>query len=165
MATDTCHRGGHPGGHAGYPPYSRVDALVSKVAERAPGRGGVIAAGFGIAVGAAYTLLVHTAPDATPNNCIVRMFTGFDCPGCGGTRSAWYLMHGDIVEAARHHALFVFVAPFLAYMYIAWAANAFGLRLPMLRLSNRVLLGFMGIWLAFSVLRNLPWAPFTLLYI
>ena len=28
--------------------------------------------------------------------CLVKMTTGFDCPGCGGTRAFWYLLHGDV---------------------------------------------------------------------
>ncbi len=51
-------------------------------------------------------------------------------------------------------------------MYVAWAGGAlFGWRLPQLRLSPRVIGGFLAVWLVFSVLRNLPWAPFTTLYV
>ena len=55
--------------------------------------------------------------------CLLKYTTGFICPGCGGTRAAWYLLHGDIPAAARHHALFVFAVPFLLYMYFAWAGR------------------------------------------
>jgi len=34
-----------------------------------------------------------------------------------------------------------------------------------LRLPNTVLAGFLGAWIVFSVARNLPWAPFTWLYV
>ena len=75
------------------------------------------------------------APDAAPT-CLLKLTTGLDCPGCGGTRAAWYLMHGDLAAGARHHIVFVFAVPFLIYLYIAWAAKVvFGKQLPALRIS------------------------------
>ncbi|GAB1693864.1 DUF2752 domain-containing protein [Krasilnikovia sp. M28-CT-15] len=121
---------------------------------------------MGGAVG--YTLAVHpTEVDAgAVPTCLLKYTTGFLCPGCGGTRAAWYLLHGDLPAAARHHALFVFAVPFLLYMYVAWAGRRlFGWRLPQLRLSPTVLGVFIAVWGVFSVLRNLPWAPFTSLYV
>src|SRR5262245_60638093 len=99
--------------------------------------------------------------DALPG-CLVKLTTGLDCPGCGGTRAAWYLLHGNLPAAARHHALFVFAVPFLLYLYVAWGLKtAFGVKIPRLRLSPKVLGWFLGAWALFTVLRNLPWAPFT----
>lgn len=131
----------------------------------------VAPAGVGALIGGgvAYTLLMHpTSAGATDSpTCLVKLLTGFDCPGCGGTRAAWYLLHGDIPAAAHHHAPFVFAVPFLAYLYVSWTVNRLGLpfKLPVLRISNRALVGFLAVWLAFSVLRNLPWAPFTYFFV
>ena len=53
--------------------------------------------------------------------------------------------------------------PFLIYMYVAWAGRtAFGWRLPQLQLSPKVLGLFLAAWGVFTVVRNLPWEPFTL---
>ncbi|WP_306205595.1 DUF2752 domain-containing protein [Actinoplanes sp. RD1] len=115
-----------------------------------------------------YTYATHPAdaePGAAPS-CLLKYVTGFICPGCGGTRAAWYLLHGDLPAAARHHALFVFAVPFLLWMYVAWAGRrVFGWNLPQLTLSPRVLGTFIAVWGVWSVLRNLPWAPFTYLYV
>jgi hypothetical protein len=98
--------------------------------------------------------------------CLVRLTTGFDCPGCGGTRAAWYLMHGDLAGAAQHHILFVFAVPFLVYAYIAWAAGAiFHRRIPQLRLSFRTIGIALAVWAVFTVLRNLPFEPFSWFYV
>jgi hypothetical protein len=98
--------------------------------------------------------------------CIMKLTTGFDCPGCGGTRAFWYVLHGNLPAAARHHAMFLFALPFLVYMYVAWAGRQlFNWRLPMLRLSPVALGWFLAAWGVFSVLRNLPWSPFTWLYV
>ncbi|MBT8224360.1 MAG: DUF2752 domain-containing protein [Dactylosporangium sp.] len=149
-------------------PQGRFASWATRIVERTPRW---VAPLFGtgtIGAAASYTLLVQptTLFASTHSTCIMRILTGFDCPGCGGTRSAWYLLHGDIAEAARHHAPFVFIVPFLLYMYVVWALNtAFGLRLPQLQLSTKSIMIFMAVWGVFSVLRNLPWAPFTALYI
>jgi hypothetical protein len=103
--------------------------------------------------------------DAVPN-CLLKYTTGFVCPGCGGTRAAWYLLHADLPAAARHHMVFVFAVPFLLYLYVAWAGQRlFGWRLPQLRLGPGVLGVFLAVWAVFSVLRNLPWTPFTMFFV
>jgi len=115
-----------------------------------------------------YTLVTHpTQSDAgSPPSCLVKLTTGFDCPGCGGTRAAWYLMHGDMPAASRHHLLFVFAVPFLLYSYIAWAGNkSFGWKLPQLRLGPKAIAWFLAAWGVFTILRNLPFAPFTIFYV
>ncbi|WP_189079368.1 DUF2752 domain-containing protein [Mangrovihabitans endophyticus] len=115
-----------------------------------------------------YTFATHPteAHAGDPPTCLLKYTTGFDCPGCGGTRAAWYLLHGDVPAAARHHILFVFAVPFLLYMYVAWAGRRmFGWNLPQLTLSPRVLGTVIAVWGVWSVLRNLPWAPFTMFYV
>jgi hypothetical protein len=107
----------------------------------------------------------RAAPDAAPT-CLLKLTTGLDCPGCGGTRAFWYLLHGDLPAAARHHIVFVFAVPFLVYLYVAWATKQlFGWRLPQLTVGPTTIGVFLGAWLAFSVLRNLPGAPFTWFYV
>lgn len=155
------------------PPYpvaepDRFTRFVVRLYDRSP-RWAVPLAALGcLAAGAGYALLsdpTRSAPDAIPS-CLLKLTTGLDCPGCGGTRALWYVLHGDLPAASRHHLLFVFALPFLAYLYLAWAGRlAFGWRLPELRLSSTVMGGFLAAWLVFSVLRNLPWAPFTSLYV
>jgi hypothetical protein len=121
---------------------------------------------MGSAIG--YTLATHpTAAGAgDAPSCLLKYTTGFICPGCGGTRAAWYLLHGDVPAAARHHALFVFAVPFLLYMYVAWAGRrVFGWKLPELVIGPKVMVAFIATWGVWSVLRNLPWAPFTWFYV
>ncbi|MEH0981257.1 DUF2752 domain-containing protein [Micromonospora sp. CPCC 205556] len=163
--------GGWPAGAAmAYQPVEpdRLTRFVLRVHERSP-RWAVPLAALGcVGLGMAYALVndpTTSAPDAAPS-CLLKLTTGLDCPGCGGTRALWYVLHADLPAAARHHFLFVFALPFLAYLFVAWAGKqAFGWRLPELRISSPMIIGFLGAWLAFSVVRNLPWAPFTALYV
>ncbi|MFF5171118.1 DUF2752 domain-containing protein [Micromonospora sp. NPDC000089] len=158
-----------------YPPVAyqpvepdRLTRFVLRVHARAPRWAVPLAAVGCVGLGMAYALVSNPTtsdPDAAPS-CLLKLTTGLDCPGCGGTRALWYVLHGDLPAAARHHFLFVFALPFLAYLFVAWAGQqAFGWRLPELRVGPKLIAGFLTAWLAFSVLRNLPWAPFTTLYV
>jgi hypothetical protein len=117
---------------------------------------------------AAYTLGTNPtdAGAAASPTCLVRLTTGFDCPGCGGTRAFWYLLHGDLPAAARSHVFAVFAAPFLVYFYLVWAVKAVtGRQLPQLRISGVAMLVFVSAWAVWAILRNLPWAPFTWFFV
>lgn len=150
------------------PEPDRLTRFVLRLHARSPRWAAPLAALGCVGAGMAYALVsdpTTSDPDAPPS-CLLKLTTGLDCPGCGGTRALWYLLHADLPAAARHHVVFVFAVPFLAYLFVAWAGKqAFGWRLPELRLSSPVIGGFLAVWLAFSVLRNLPWAPFTALYV
>lgn len=119
--------------------------------------------------GAASYVLVSNPTDAgaaDPPTCIIKLLTGFDCPGCGGTRAFYYLMTGNIPEAARHHAIAVFAAPFLVWLFVAWTASfVFRKKIPAPRISTRTISVFLSVWAAFTVLRNIPFAPFTALFV
>jgi hypothetical protein len=121
---------------------------------------------FGMAVVYVEQFNPTTGEAGPTGGCAFKALTGLDCPGCGGTRAFWYLLHGNLPEAARNHVLAVFAAPFLVYAYVAWTLRrVFGVTLPRLRIPSLAFALFAGAWVAFFILRNLPWAPFTYLYV
>jgi hypothetical protein len=98
--------------------------------------------------------------------CVFKALTGLDCPGCGGTRMVWYVLHGDIPQAARHHAIALVALPVVLWLYVVWAARRwFGVTLPSRRIPATVWGGYLVAWLLFTVLRDLPWEPFSLLLV
>jgi hypothetical protein len=149
-------------------PPNRFAAFVLRLYARSPRWAAPLAALGCVAGATSYVMLsnpVDAGADAIPS-CLVKLTTGFDCPGCGGTRAAWYLLHGDVSAAARHHLMFVFAVPFLIYAYVAWAAGqAFGWKIPQLRVGPTAIGVFLAAWGVFSVLRNLPWSPFTWFFV
>ena len=99
--------------------------------------------------------------------CMMHKMTGLHCPGCGSTRATYALLQGDIVGAMKKNVIYILALPFLGW----WVgANAWrwmrGLPSP-LTTPAKVNLQVRGAWalvaiiLLFSVLRNLPWAPFN----
>jgi hypothetical protein len=119
--------------------------------------------------GAASYVLISNPTDPGVNDiptCIVKLTTGLDCPGCGGTRAFYYLLRGNVPEAARHHAIAVFAAPFLLWIYLAWALERItGKRIPAPTIGTKTITAFLTIWGVFMVIRNIPFAPFTYLYV
>jgi Protein of unknown function (DUF2752) len=95
--------------------------------------------------------------------CTWHALFGINGPTCGGTRMVWYLLHGDLVQAARHHLVALIGVPFALYALAAWTARTWwGRSWPLPRLSRWIYLGYAAAWLVYAVvLRNLPWPPFT----
>lgn len=158
----------------GYPyPYvvpepGRFTRVVNRLIARTPGWVGPSAVAFCFAGAAAGVLAINpTDSNATSApSCIIKLTTGFDCPGCGGTRAFYYLMHGDLPAAAHHHAIAVFAAPFIVWLYAAWFLKAaFGRDIPAPRVTPKMIGILLAVWGVFTVVRNLPWAPFTWLYV
>ncbi|RKF22892.1 DUF2752 domain-containing protein [Micromonospora globbae] len=138
---------------------------ITAMADRAAQRWATL--GVGAALVAAGAFVVRFNPTdsvADPTGpCLWHTITGINGPGCGGTRMFYYLLHGDLVQAARHHLAALIAVPFVAYVGVRWVAAAwFGRDLPALRLSPRVYATYIAAFLLYStVLRNLPWAPFA----
>ncbi|RZU76338.1 uncharacterized protein DUF2752 [Micromonospora kangleipakensis] len=98
------------------------------------------------AIGAAAAFVLRFNPTdrvADPTGpCLWHAVTGINGPGCGGTRMFYYMLHGDLVDAARRHLAALVAVPFLLYAGVRWAGIAwFGRELPALRLSPTRLLG------------------------
>lgn len=123
--------------------------------------GGLIAGGALLATGA--VILLRRFDPNEPGGiflpCLFRHFTGLYCPGCGMTRAAHALAHGDLPGALAMNPLMVVAIPLLALL----AAQALGWR-PLPQPAMRVI-GSARLWLivlpAFWIARNLPWAPFS----
>ncbi|GAA1674602.1 hypothetical protein GCM10009830_21310 [Glycomyces endophyticus] len=121
------------------------------------------------AAAAAGVVATNPTDDTGPTSCLFKLATGFDCPGCGGTRAFYYVLTLNLPEAARHHVMAVFAAPFIAWMFLAWAVPRLAprrtWRLPTFHLTPGLLTVFLSAWAAFTILRNLPWEPFTFFYV
>ena len=111
-----------------------------------------LAAGL-VAVGAA--ALYAWPPEKFPfwPPCVFHELTGLYSPGCGNTRAASCLLHGDLAGSLRHNLL----------LLPALAALAALLWRPRLAERPAFSLTALAVLALFAVLRNLPFAPFSLL--
>ena len=68
----------------------------------------------GLAAAVGYVLAFNpTDRIADPTGpCTWHTLFGINGPICGGTRMVWYLLHGDLVAAARHHLVALIGVPF-----------------------------------------------------
>jgi Protein of unknown function (DUF2752) len=150
------------------PPPGRYARFLLRLGARSPRWAAPVAIATCFAGAASYVLISNPTDGgaAAVPTCLVKLTTGLDCPGCGGTRAFYYLMQGNVPEAARHHAVAVFAAPFLVWLFLAWSVqHIWGIQIPRPRLTARTVSIFLGAWAVFMVVRNLPFAPFTGLYV
>jgi Protein of unknown function (DUF2752) len=107
-----------------------------------------------------------TTPHGPLPVCPTKALLGIDCPGCGSMRMLYSLMHGNLSAAVRFNALGVAALALLAWAYLAWTYGRItGRRIPSWqhhRWSAVLTLALVSVWF---VVRNIPFAPFTGLYV
>lgn len=86
--------------------------------------------------------------------CMFHQVTGLDCPGCGAQRALHQLLHGNFIAALRLNAMFVLSLPLAAWYGPRLVVRAFT-RQPS-GTPPRWLWFYIGAWILFGVLRNLP---------
>lgn len=117
-----------------------------------------------IAIGSVLTLLylVNPAERRYGPPCIFHTTTGLHCPGCGGTRAAHALLHGDVRQAAAWNVLALVVVPVLAgygiYYLVALIRHR---RAPVPQIPRVAIIVIVAVFVLFMILRNLPFEPFT----
>lgn len=92
--------------------------------------------------------------------CLFKKATGFDCPGCGGTRAVHNLLHGDVALAADHNLLLLLLLPLsvvgVGAAFIPTLKNTW----QHLNKPRAILILVLFYWLT----RNLPFFPFEWLH-
>jgi hypothetical protein len=117
-----------------------------------------------LAAGAVWAL--RTFDPNQPGNpfiaCVFHQVTGLYCPGCGGTRAMHALVHFDLAGALAMNALPFVAAPLLGLLALREATT-----LPVVAERWTRFVANPWFWVVlvggFTVLRNLPWAPFAAL--
>lgn len=119
------------------------------------------------AAGLAAALVLFLCPPtqyAFYPHCFFHAWTGLYCPGCGSLRALHALAHGHLGAAFGFNPLLIVALPFLAYEGASrWRRNVHGTGLPALFVHPSWSWALLGVVLVFTVLRNIPAAPFTLL--
>ena len=88
--------------------------------------------------------------------CLFHKLTGWNCPGCGGTRSAYALLHGNFALALKDNAMFVVLLAAALARGIWFAAKTIRRRPVGTFVPVGVLWAALAAAAVFTVLRNLP---------
>lgn len=64
-----------------------------------------------VAVAVVYTLF-NPMQHHWPLRCPFKLITGLQCPGCGGQRAAYALLHGHFREAVSCNLFLVYAGPY-----------------------------------------------------
>lgn len=92
--------------------------------------------------------------------CEFHELTGLNCPGCGGTRAAYDLLHGQWIQALHENALFVLSLAALMGRGGWLVLRRLRGRTVSTFLPPNVLWAFLVAAILFTVLRNLPFFSF-----
>jgi hypothetical protein len=113
-----------------------------------------------IVIGANY--LYHYG---NPFFCIFKKITGFYCPSCGSGRAVFCLLHLDFLKALDYNFFAVIFLPLILYygirqyVFLVFKKNILPIFTTSIKAYNCIIL----LLVLFSVLRNIPVFPFTVL--
>ncbi|MBS1794794.1 MAG: DUF2752 domain-containing protein [Acidobacteria bacterium] len=97
--------------------------------------------------------------------CPFYTLTGYACPGCGMTRGLHALLHGHVLTALDYNLILPGIVFFFGYLFVSLvlvAARGRGLDFKIF--TPRVLTVFFVAAFVFTILRNLPYYPFNILF-
>ena len=98
--------------------------------------------------------LFNPSTTAIYPRCLFHEMTGLYCPGCGTTRALYQLLHGNVAAAFRSNALAMAMLPVAGYLIVRGDAGT---------LKPTWVWALLAVMVAFGVLRNIPFYPFTIL--
>lgn len=128
--------------------------------------GYIIIIAIPIIIGFVYYTYYGTTGDIWSKQCSFHELTGLQCPGCGGQRAFYFLLHGDVLQALRYNSLLIVILPFLLYVYFL-LSQVYILKnkkyLKYFNFSGKLGYIFIGVLIVFFILRNIPVSPFTYL--
>jgi len=98
-------------------------------------------------------------------SCWFHKTTGLCCPGCGATRATHELLHGQVVSALRHNALWTLGLPLALYVAVSEILLLLGRR-PLWGNPSRkswFVCAVGALAVIFFLVRNIPVWPLVLL--
>ena len=119
----------------------------------------VVVTALAALVGTVYLRAVDPNVPGHYPGCPSQMWFGIDCPGCGGMRGTYDLLHGDVGGMLDHNVLLIFAWPLAITAFGVWAFRAWTGRRPRVDIPTQARRSRIWVWvligvLAFGVVRN-----------
>lgn len=119
----------------------------------------VVATGLAAIVGTFYLRAVDPNVPGHYPGCPSQLLLGIDCPGCGGMRGTYDLLHGDLVGMADDNILLVVAIPLAIVAFAVWGFRSWTGRKPPVDVVRQSRNARLWIWvlvvaLLFGVVRN-----------
>ena len=118
----------------------------------------LIMLGLFLVLGATACAILLMVPLDSPHSkwlpkCMFYQWTGLYCPGCGSTRALSALLHGDIGASLHNNILLIPGGTLLIVLIVK----------PEVSLKRPVAVAIVATVIGFTILRNIPFAPFSYL--
>jgi hypothetical protein len=117
-----------------------------------------------ITIVAMAALLLNNDPTRTffLPKCAFHSLTGLFCPGCGGTRALYSLLHGDFLAAIHYNLFAILLAPIIIWLLTLDTGRVFfGWKLRPKPAPAILLWILFWAMLGYGVLRNIPGQPWS----
>jgi len=120
---------------------------------------GPVAVGVGAIGVCAYLAAVNPNESGHYPECPSRALFGVDCPGCGGMRGMYSLLHGDVSGALDHNLLLFAIVPIAIGLWALWLMRAIRGRYPQVShrqftARNRLMYLSLVVLVGFGIVRN-----------
>jgi len=137
---------------------AQTQSIPPKIRAKTPSLAVYVVVGSVIAISAAGAALYFFNPSSSGFYpvCAFHRLTGLNCPGCGGTRAAYALLHGNLPLALKDNALFVLLLPIITPRgaWMIWRKYS---HKPVGQFFPRgSLWALLAVAIIFTVARNLP---------
>ena len=119
----------------------------------------VLVTGIAAIVGSIYLRAVDPNVPGHYPGCPSQSLLGVDCPGCGGMRGTYDLLHGDLAGMVDDNILLVLAIPLAVVAFAVWAYRSWTGRKPPVDIARQTRQTRMWVWvligvLVFGVIRN-----------
>ncbi|MEZ5186851.1 MAG: DUF2752 domain-containing protein [Candidatus Nanopelagicales bacterium] len=112
-------------------------------------------------VSAGYVYAVDPSSPGHYPPCPTKVLTGWDCPFCGSLRATHDALHANIGGAVDLNVLtVVLVLPAILVVYLLWSYRRWRGEELRLELPTWATSALIALFVAFTVVRNLPGMPF-----
>ncbi|QGU02911.1 hypothetical protein CKALI_10280 [Corynebacterium kalinowskii] len=106
-----------------------------------------------------------TTPGGMIPECPTKAILGINCPGCGTARMIYSVMNLHFLDAIRYNVVALVLFALVGWSWFAWLARTFGKHVPDWMNWRYAGEWVVGVFIAWFIIRLLPFEPFVSLQV